>query len=447
MRIGKILIIDDELALLESLEMVLKEKGHCVVTAADATQGLDKSFSFDPDVIILDVRLPDINGLDVLKKLGESGKEKRTIIMTAFHDMETTIKAIKLGAYDYLTKPIDMGDLEKMLQKVLKRSASVQRMLPPHDVSAYNPGEIIGQSSAMKNIFKSVGKLSGNSVTVLIHGETGTGKELLARAIHFYSTRCDKPFVAINCSAIVGSLLESELFGHERGAFTNAISTKRGKFELAGSGTIFLDEVGDIPISFQPKILRFLQEKEFGRVGGEELLHSDARVIAATNRDMWKMVKEGTVREDFFYRLNVVVLRPPPLRARKSDIPLLIEHLLKKISGELGMNCNQIDANAVRLLVEYDAPGNVRELENILTRAAVMANGEVICEALISPMLQLRKKESSNAKSSLAKIEQNHIVRVLTQMNWHYGKVCDVLGISRPTLREKIKKYEIYKPA
>lgn len=444
MRIGKILIIDDEPTLLESLKMTLKEKGHCVVTAVNATQGLDEIRSFDPDVIILDIRLPDINGLDILAKLEESGKGKRTIIMTAFHDMETTIKAIKLGAYDYLTKPIDMGELEKALQQVLKRNASVRRR--SRGIRGCNPGEIIGQTREMKNIFKSIGKLSKNSVTVLIQGETGTGKELIARAIHSYSTKHDRPFVAINCSAIVESLLESELFGHERGAFTNAVSIKRGKFELAENGTIFLDEIGDIPMSLQPKLLRFLQEKEFGRVGGEESLHSDARVIAATNRDMWQMVKEGTIRKDFFYRISVAILDVPPLRDRKSDIPLLIEHLLEKISRELGMNCNRIEANAVRLLTAYDAPGNVRELENILTQAVVKTNGEMITKSLISPMLRTYGKKSLNSKSSLAEIERNHIVEVLTGENWHYGKACDILGISRPTLRDKIKKYGIYKP-
>jgi len=284
----KILIIDDEQSLLESLEMFLSEKGYLVSCATSASEGLEMNISFQPDVIILDVRLPDKNGLEIIEELQKKHKVKNIIIITAFHDMDTTIKAMKLGAMEYIPKPIDIEELEQAVERACKlgRSAREGDAISLDPSLTYEKGKIIGKSKVMKEIFKSIGILSENKVTVLIEGETGTGKELIARAIHYHSQNKDQPLLAINCSAIVGTLLESELFGHEKGAFTGAISTKRGKFELAGEGTIFLDEVSEIPIELQAKLLRFLQEKEFERVGGERSIKSYARVIAATNRPL-----------------------------------------------------------------------------------------------------------------------------------------------------------------
>jgi two-component system response regulator AtoC len=448
MKKRKILIIDDEQSLLESLEMFLNEKGYMVSCATSASEGLEMNISFQPDVIILDVRLPDKNGLEIIEELQKKHKVKNIIIITAFHDMDTTIKAMKLGAMEYIPKPIDIEELEQAVERACKlgRSAREGDAMSLDPSLTYEKGKIIGKSKVMKEIFKSIGILSENKVTVLIEGETGTGKELIARAIHYHSQNKDQPLLAINCSAIVGTLLESELFGHEKGAFTGAISTKRGKFELAGEGTIFLDEVSEIPIELQAKLLRFLQEKEFERVGGERSIQSYARVIAATNRDLWQMFNDGNFREDLYYRLSVASIKVPPLRERRSDIPLLIEYLLKKINSELHRSIKWVEEKATVRIMAYDWPGNVRELENILTRAAIATQGDVILDESVSPLVD--KKEHKNIGDlstipSLQEVEKEHILRVLLRTNWHLAKTSDSLQISRSTLWRKIKEYGI----
>jgi two-component system response regulator AtoC len=449
MKESKILIIDDERALLESLEMFLTEKGYRVESAISAMEGLEKNVSFDPQVIILDVRLPDMSGLDVLQRLRSSDR-KNIIIITAFHDMETTIKAVKLGAFDYIPKPIDVEELEKAIHRALRFSGTQREgdVVPLDPSSSYEEGKIIGKSKAMKEIFKTIGVLSENRITVLIEGETGTGKELIARAIHFHSPHKEQPFRAINCSAIVGTLLESELFGHEQGSFTGASHTKKGKFELAGEGTIFLDEVGEIPFELQSKLLRFLQEKEFERIGGEKRIKSRARVVAATNKDLWQMVQEGTFREDLYYRLSVATVKMPPLRERKSDIPSLIDYLLKKLNGELKSDIKKVEKRAADRLMEYDWPGNIRELENVLTHAAISTQSGVILEESLIPLLGKKVLRETNGREatsepSLGDVEKEYIIRVLNRTRWHYGNACTLLGISRPTLRQKLKEYGI----
>ena len=450
MKAKRILIIDDERPLLETLEMFLTEKGYAVRCAMSAKEGLKQSTAFDPHVIILDIRLPDMNGLDVLQELIRNGKNN-IIIITAFHDMDITIKAVKFGAFDYIPKPIDVEELDRVIDKALKSSSSARTaeavFIDPS--LSYAEGKIIGKSRGMKEIFKAIGVLSENRITVLIEGETGTGKELIARAIHSNSPYKEHPFRAISCSTIVGTLLESELFGHEKGAFTDASSSRKGKLELAGHGTIFLDEIEDIPFELQPKLLRFLQEKEFERLGGEEKIKSNARVIAATNKDLWKMVQEGTFREDLYYRLNVATIKVPPIRERKSDMPLLVEHILRKINHQLSRGIREVEEEALKRMTEYDWPGNVRELENVLTHAAINTQGEVILEELIIPLLgkKLPNHRNStampNREQSLNEIEKEYIIGVLNQTHWHLGKACEILGISRPTLRHKLKAYEI----
>ena len=446
----RIVIIDDERALLESLEMFLTEKGYSVACALSASEGLKLCRHVDPRVIILDIRLPDMNGLDVLRTLVAEGRNN-VIIITAFHDMDITISAVKLGAFDYIPKPIDVDELERAIDRALK-SAGPSRSGDALSIDgslAYVEGKIIGKEKAMKEIFKTIGILSDNRVTVLIEGETGTGKELIARAIHCNSPYKDHPFRAISCSTIVGALLESELFGHEKGAFTGASSAKKGKFELAGAGTIFLDEIGEIPFELQSKLLRFLQEKEFERLGGERKIKSDARVIAATNRDLWGMVEKGTFREDLYYRLNVATIRVPPLRERRADIPLIIEHVLKRINHELGKKITRVDDGAIRKMIEYDWPGNVRELENVLTHAAINTPGEFIIEDSIAPLLGKKflnhgiSESRPEREMSLNDIEKEHIIAVLNRAGWHMGKACKSLGITRPTLRQKLKSYGI----
>jgi two-component system response regulator AtoC len=415
-----------------------------------ASEGLNQCNLFDPHVIILDIRLPDMNGLHVLQELIHNGR-KNIIIITAFHDMEMTIKAVKLGAIDYIPKPIDVEELERAIGKALKSSSPAQ-MAGAISIDLCLPfieGEIIGKSRGMKEIFKAIGVLSENRVTVLIEGETGTGKELIARAIHCNSPYREHPFQAINCSTIVGTLLESELFGHEKGAFTDAFSSKKGKFELAGQGTIFLDEIGEIPFELQSKFLRFLQEKEFERLGGEKKIKSNARIITATNKDLWELVQAGSFREDLYYRLNVATIKVPPLRERKSDIPLLVEHILRKINYDLGRGIRKVEEEALKRMTEYDWPGNVREIENVLTHVAVNTQGEVIFEEAIAPLLGQKlhipqnPKEVPNKNQSLKDIEKEHIMEVLNHTHWHLGKACGLLGISRPTLRHRLKAYEI----
>lgn len=450
MKAPRILIIDDERPLLETLEMFLTEKGYSVRCAVSASEGLSQSDIFDPHVIILDIRLPDTSGLNVLQELVQKGR-KNIIIITAFHDMDITIKAVKLGAFDYIPKPIDVEELDRVIVKAIK-SLNSSRMTEAITIDPSMPfikGEIIGKSIGMKEVFKSIGVLSENRVTVLIEGETGTGKELIARAIHTNSPYRNCPFQAIDCSTIVGPLLESELFGHEKGAFTGASGLKRGKFELAGEGTIFLDEVEEIPFELQSKLLRFLQEREFERLGGEKRIRSNARVIAATNKDLSEMVQKGTFREDLYYRLKVAIIKIPPLRERKSDLPLLVEHFIRKINQELGKSIRKVEGKALKRLVEYDWPGNVRELENVLIHTAINTQGEAILEEMITPLLGQKlsnlsvTKAISNRESNLREIEKEYITRVLHQMHWHFGKTCEFLGISRPTLRNKLKSYEI----
>ena len=449
---ARILIVDDEPSSLELLEVYLKEQGYEVQCATTGKECLDSVTSFRPEILILDIRLPDSDGLEILKCLKEGGTTAHVIIVTAFHDMATTIKAMKLGAFEYIPKPIDVDELEVAIGRALqlskvKKTAPGLTIRPPQD---FAEGETIGKTKEMKEIFKTIGMLSGNRVNVLIEGETGTGKELVARAIHYHSQYKDQPFIAINCSAIVENLLESELFGHEKGAFTGAISAKRGKFELAGEGTILLDEVGEIPFELQAKLLRFLQSKEFQRVGGERTLKSNARVIAATNRDLLKMVKESSFREDLYYRLSVANVKVPPLRDRKTDIPLIIEYILRRINRDLHKVIAQVEERALHRMIDYDWPGNVRELENVLTRAAMYTQGDMILDSEIRALLDkadgkaLRDEgEPHRNHTEPPETERERIIKVLDEVHWHYGNACKALRISRPTLNKKLKEHGI----
>jgi two-component system, NtrC family, response regulator AtoC len=441
-----ILIIDDEASQRELIEMFFVGKGYSVRCASTGSDGLREDGTFNPDVIILDIHLPDMDGLEVLKQLRKRNPQSNTIMITAYHDMETTVKAMRLGACDYITKPIDVDELEKAVYRAFRLVTVSEPEVGVLEGELLQKGPIIGKSKPMKEIFKSIGMLCENRVTVLIEGETGTGKELIARAVHYFSPYASHPFLAINCSALVESLLESELFGHEKGAFTGAVFTKKGKFELAGDGTIFLDEVAEIPFEVQAKLLRFLQEKEFQRVGGEKTLKANARVIAATNRDLWGMVKEGIFREDLYYRLSVAKVYVPPLRERKEDLRPLIDYLLKKINLELGKNIRKVEEGALVRMLDYEWPGNVRQLENVLTRAAIITRGEVVLGEAIIPFLgqeAIQRKDATQTPLSLQRVEREHILHILTRNNWHITRSAQILGISRPTLRAKIKEYNL----
>ncbi|ABC78924.1 sigma-54-dependent transcriptional regulator [Syntrophus aciditrophicus] len=442
----KILIIDDDASQLELLNIFFSGRGYAVHCSATAMAGLEARATFHPDVIVLDIRLPDMDGIEVLRSL-DTGKSSINVIMiTAYHDMETTVKAMKLGAYEYITKPIDVDELEDAVCRALKNSELREAKELPAVKTFLQKGPMIGNSKPMKEVFKMIGVLSENNVTVLIEGETGTGKELIARAIHDYGPHKDHPFIPINCSAIVGTLLESELFGHEKGAFTGAFATKKGKFELAGEGTIFLDEMGEIPIELQAKLLRFLQDKAFQRVGGEKFLHSKARVIVATNKDLLQMVRAGTFREDLYYRLSAAKINVPPLRKRREDIPFLLDHMVKEINAELGKRIDRVDKKALLRMMEYDWPGNVRELRNVLTGAAISTRGETLLDDAILPFLGAGTVQDifpPGAALSLREVEREHILKILHYTNGNITSSAQILGISRPTLRQKIRQYKI----
>jgi two-component system response regulator AtoC len=356
---AKILVIDDDRSICESLDLYLSEEGYECHTAVTGTDGLNKFVQVQPDLVILDIRLPDIDGFTVLEELREDDEDVKVIMITAFHDMDTTIRAMKAGAYDYIHKPINIDELEVSLQKALKTLETEKKIgvLLTEQSRDYKVGDIIGSTKAMRDIFKTIGVVSQSRTTVLIQGESGTGKELIAKVIH-NNTAKNEPYIAVNCSAIVETLLESELFGHEKGSFTGAIGRKLGKFELAGTGTVFLDEISEMSINLQAKLLRVLQEMEFERVGGKERVKVRARIIAATNRDLKAIVKEGKFRDDLYYRLNIVTITLPPLRERYEDIPVLVDFLVKKINKDLHKNIAGVSKEMMEVFRQYGWPGN-----------------------------------------------------------------------------------------
>jgi two-component system response regulator AtoC len=444
----RILVIDDDKSICESLSLYLSEEGYAPGVAYSAEEGLKKLRSVSWDVVILDIFLSDANGLDVLARIKELDPEANVIMITAFHDMPTTVRAMKLGAVEYIHKPIDIDELEAAIQRCLKRKLEggrrgqgvVSLAGRSHD------HEIVGKSRPMKEIFKTIGIVSQSKTTVLIEGESGTGKELIARAIHDHTDK-SKPFVSINCSAIVETLLESELFGHEKGAFTGASYRKPGKFELADSGTLFMDEIGDMSLNMQVKLLRVIQEREFERVGGKERVKTDVRIVAATNKALTEMVAQGTFREDLYYRLNVIRIHVPPLRERREDIPLLVEYLVQKLNRELHKKIAKIQAGALQVLVNRDWPGNIRQLENVLRRAAVLTHGDILMEETLAQSMDDPADSPSMVPSPLVRtldeVEKEHILTTLRLAKGNRGKACEVLGISRPTLQRKIRKYQI----
>lgn len=435
----KALIVDDEENIRKTLEMLLREKGYQVFAAADGRTGLRIIEESQPQILLLDIRLPGMDGLEVLRRVRASGVPITVIMMTAFQDMETTVQAMQLGAYEYIHKPIDLDEIEIALDKVagtIGLSARLDDTI--REISKnYKVDDIVGNTRCMKEIFKIVGLVATTGTTVLIRGESGTGKELIARAIHHNSPRSHEPFVPVTCSTLVENLIESELFGHEKGSFTGAARQKKGKVELAQGGTIFLDEVGDISPNVQVKLLRFLQEREFERVGGEEMLRSGARIISATNRDLPALVAAKQFREDLYFRLNVVEIHVPPLRQRGSDIPLLVDYLLNKINTRMNKNVTKIHKEVTDAILEYQWPGNVRELENVLTRAVVLSKGEVLMPDCLPSFVTNRSQQAPEAREikPLDTVVKEHVLRTLEFTNWHKGETCKLLGISRPTLR------------
>lgn len=443
----RVLIIDDQAPLLDSMRVFFEMRGWEAFTASMGQEGLDMARSISPSLVILDLKLPDMDGQTILKQLRQEMPATQVIVVTAFQDMDNTIGCIKLGAFDFIHKPIDINELDTALNRFAKVSLAGTPEQQPDPAALAYPAEgkpyIVGRSQAMKEVFKKIAMVSDSRVTVLIQGESGTGKELIARAIHHQGSFRGQPFMVVDCSTLVDTLTESQLFGHEKGAFTGADITRKGALELAGQGTIFFDEIGELPQRLQSKLLRFLQEKEYTRVGSSETMHSNARILAATNLDLARMAAMGKMRTDLFYRLQVVTIHVPPLRDRRSDIPLLASYFLEKIGRQLGMPVKTLTSEALRQLESYSWPGNVRQLENSLTRAAVLTKHLVLAKEDILNTLSEHEGASSQPvpERTLAEVEKEHILRVLTSKNGHLGEVCRALGISRPTLRNKLKEY------
>ena len=446
----KILIIDDDRSLARTLELYFRSKEYDVAVAFEARGGLARWREDEPDLVLLDVQLPGMDGTDALAQAKKEALTGDVIMITAFQDMDATLAAIKRGAVDYLYKPLDLDALDVLLEKLLvwkKGRAKLEKL--SHVISeTYKSNQIIGPSQAMLQVIKNIAHVSQAPLSVLITGETGTGKELIARTIHQQSAP-EGPFVAINCAAIVANLMESELFGHERGSFTGAAQRKMGKLELAGSGTIFLDEIAELPLDLQVKLLRVLQEKEFQRVGGLKDIPMKARVIAATNRDLGDLVEKGLFREDLYFRFKVFTLHIPSLRKRPEDIIPLAEYFISQMNRELQRNVERIPNQTLELMKTYPWPGNVRELQNVLRRAIIMSRGNVleleecwlqgrttVCE-IPTPVAD----QASGTLRSLDEMEKEHILKVLRHTGGIYGEACKILGVSRPTLRKKIADY------
>ncbi|HCF57396.1 MAG TPA: sigma-54-dependent Fis family transcriptional regulator [Myxococcales bacterium] len=452
-----LLLVDDDLSLRETLRMHFEEmregsaQRYAVHTAGSLREARALAEKIGPDLIILDMQLPDGSALDVLPELKAVAGDAPVLIVTAHANMETTIRAMKMAAFDFLRKPFD--DVETLdravtraleMRRLSRRAAALRVEEPPQ------LGDIVGNSPRMQQILKEIGKVAASRASVLITGESGTGKELIARVIHNYSDEKPRPFVGINCSAIVDTLLESELFGHEKGSFTGAQSAKPGKFELAENGTIFLDEIGDMSLALQAKLLRVLQEREFERVGGVRRLRLRARVVAATNRDLPQEVTANRFREDLYQRLKVVTIEVPPLRERREDIPALVQSLLAKINEKVHKQVNNVPAEVLEYLCMLPWPGNVRELENVLTRAIVLSPGDVLLREhlpSIEGKASVAAPPTEEGFPTLEEAERVHVLKALEITRWHKGRACQLLGISRPTLERKLKKYRGEKAA
>lgn len=439
-----ILIIDDDPLIRKTLVSHFKKNGYELFMAEDGRNGLETFEQNMPDLTVLDIKLPDLDGLEVLKKIKEIDAAATVIVMTAYDDMKSTVEAIKLGAFEYLVKPLDYVELDLTVAKALQMKSLEEKLsyMIEEQQKEYTIDNIIGRSPQMREVFKLIGSVANTRTNVLIQGESGTGKELVAKAIHYNSPYSREPFIVINCSAISDTLLESELFGHVKGAFTDAISETKGKFEIAGKGTLFLDEIGDISPNLQSKLLRVIENRDFMKVGGEKILKTEARIIAATNKELNKLVESGKFREDLYYRLKVVEIKLPPLRERKEDIPDLIAYLLEKINRQLRKNVKKIPPAVMKMLIDFPWKGNVRELENALTRAIILAKGDVIQEE----NLPLEARGSMPPKKelvSLKEVEKMHIHFVLNATRGNKVRASQILEISRPTLDKKIKEYQI----
>jgi DNA-binding NtrC family response regulator len=449
-----VLVVDDDVGLRESLRVIL-EDDYEVLDVPDGAQALEVVRSFQVDLVLLDVRLPGMDGIALLERLKALDEQAEVILVTAVGEVRSAVAAMKLGAFDYLTKPFEEEEILAAIRRALeKRSLEREVVFLRSELARrHNFSEIVGQHPAMNKLYQLIAQVARTTSTVLITGESGTGKELVARAIHRQSPRKDKPFVPVNLPTLTEALAESELFGHERGAFTGAHQRRLGKFELAHGGTLFLDEVAALKLELQAKLLRALQEREIERVGGGRRIGIDVRVIAATNTDLKKAVEEQKFRQDLYYRLNVVPITVPPLRDRHSDIPLLVDHFIRKYNGELTKRIEGVSADALAALEEYSWPGNVRELQNVIERSVALVEEPWIKMEdlpvdlmLPDPARRARQPETLPLKQACEQFERHMVLRVLYRVRWNQSEAARLLGMHRNTLKMKLAKWRLRSP-
>jgi DNA-binding NtrC family response regulator len=456
---AKILIADDHQGMRDMIVEMLLGDDHEAVGVSDGLEAKQALAGGDYDLLVTDLRMPGLDGMALLRALNDDASQVGVIVMTAHGSVEAAVEAMSLGALDFVQKPFPLSAIEVKVKKALERlSMSRTNQLLREELNQHF-GSLIGGAPNMQRVFELIAKVSETPTPVLVLGESGTGKELVARELHRRSPRADGPFVTVNCAALAEGLLESELFGHERGAFTGALAAKKGKFELAHEGTLFLDEVGEIPLATQVKLLRFLQEKELERVGGNKLIKVDVRVVCATNRNVKEMIAAGTFREDLFYRINVITVEMPPLRERREDIPLLVDALLRRHATNTGLQ-GTVGEDAVNLFQIYEWPGNVRELENVLERALVLADSDgdglrrITAKDLPSeiqggegaPAAQREYMEASGLSDQIERIEREIIRKALVDVQWNQTKAAKALHLKRSSLQYKMKKYALQKP-
>ena len=444
---SNILIIDSDPQIRELLNVNLKGFGYSLEMAKTGKEGISILENQSPDIILCDINLPDCTGIQILEKAREFDPHIQVIMMTHNYDMSSIIEAMRKGSFDYLQKPLDIEQLKLKIYRALEIQSISQHLetyIIPDSEEYKLENSLVGRTPVMRDIAKNIGQLSSNRVSVLILGESGTGKELVAKIIHYTGISKEQPFVAINCSSLSENLLESELFGHVKGAFTGAIKDKKGKFELAGTGTIFLDEISELSFQLQAKLLRVLQEREFEKVGGEHSIPMNARILAASNKNLEQLIAEDKFREDLYYRLKVFTISLPPLRKRVADIPIIVSHFLRKINKELHKGVQKVPLEVMEYLQEYSWPGNVRELENVLYQAVVLSNNDVLLKENIIIKDILKRNDKGSEILSLEEVERNHIEHVLKVVKGDKSRAIKILGISKPTLYSKLKKYNLY---
>lgn len=446
-----ILVVDDEPAILDSLSKILEDEGYQVTLAKSGAEAL-RTLSTDPhDLILLDIWMPEMDGLDTLKRVRDQWPRQQVVMMSGHGSIETAVRSIKLGAYDYIEKPLSLENVTLRVRHALDQHRLEEENLKLR-TKVEGRYELVGMSPAMQRLRAMIATAGPTSGRVLLSGENGTGKELVARAIHQESPRREKPFVAVNCAAIPETLIESELFGHEKGSFSGATAMKRGQFEQADGGTLFLDEIGDMSLSTQAKVLRALQEQQFTRVGGTKLLKVDVRVIAASNKNLAKEIEKGQFRDDLYYRLNVLPIEVPPLRERKEDVPLLVRHFIKQHAEEQGLKAKEISPDALQILAQYDWPGNIREVRNLVERLMIMVPESVIEAGHVDLFLRARPaaptgggampfvgKPYASLREARNAFEKDFISRKLREHQWNISKTADDLQIERSHLHRKIK--------